>query len=322
LDGRYRRGARKTMDRADPNLDNPHLMPATARTPAIPAFSLYGEQEGAPLGGWLHCESIPARSGRYDWEIKPHRHQRLFQLLHLSGGSGECLLEGALAPLAPGAAVAIPAGAVHGYRFSPDVDGWVLTVMQPKALEAMQILPDRGDRFGVPQVIPLPEGAALPAVASAFRIIDAELASARPGGDMLIEAQLATLLVLVARALGPGRSGAGVASPLHRHAERFRDLINAHFRTERSARFYARELGLSETHLNRVCRTALGCSALAAIHDRILAEASRDLAFTTMSVAEIGHSLGFEDPAYFSRFFTRAAGLSPRRFRQRAAGAG
>jgi len=320
LDERYPASPPVTMDRADANLDNPHIDDGEPPMPAVPAFSLYGEQEGASLGGWIHCESIPSRSGRYDWEIKPHRHQRLFQLLHLTGGEGDCLLDGTRSPLAPGAAVAVPAGAVHGYRFSPDVDGWVLTVLQPKASEAMQALPDRGARFAAPQAVPRLEPGALPTLAAAFRIIDAELAAGRPGRDALIEAQLVSLLVLVGRGLDPGLHGRGAPSPLHRHAERFRELLNANFRTERSAGFYARRLGLSETHLNRVCRAALGKSALAAIHDRILAEASRDLAFTTMSVAEIAHSLGFEDPAYFSRFFSRASGRSPRRFRQDAAG--
>lgn len=310
------------MDRADLNLDNPDMDDASPRSTAVPAFSLYGEQEGASLGGWIHCESIPARSGRYDWEIKPHRHRGLFQILHLSGGSGECVLDGVRAPLAPGSAVAVPAAAVHGYCFSPDVDGWVLTVLQQKAALAMRILPDRGERFAVPQVVPRLDRTALDAIGSAFRIIDAELAASRPGRDALIEAQLASLLVLIGRGLEPGPHGRGPASALHRRADRFRELLNAHFRTERSAAFYAERLGISETHLNRICRAAMGRSALRVIHDRVMAEASRDLAFTTMTIAEIGRSLGFEDPAYFSRFFSKAAGLSPRRFRQRAVGAG
>ena len=56
-------------------------------------------------------------------------------------------------------------------------------------------------------------------------------------------------------------------------------------------------------------------SALGVIHDRVIAEAARDLAFTTLKVKEIGQSLGFDDPAYFSRFFTKSAGLSPRTYR-------
>jgi AraC family transcriptional regulator, transcriptional activator of pobA len=35
-----------------------------------------------------------------------------------------------------------------------------------------------------------------------------------------------------------------------------------------------------------------------------------------MPVTQVAYYLGFEDPAYFSRFFTRRMGLSPRAFRR------
>ncbi len=124
--------------------------------------------------------------------------------------------------------------------------------------------------------------------------------------------------MLLARNLPGAPSAEAPSSRLGRKAEEFRRLLGRHFREERSLGFYAERLGVSETHLNRICRAALGRSALGLIHERILAEAQRDLAFTTMGVAEIAHSLGFEDPAYFSRFFARRAGASPRAYRRDA----
>jgi len=37
-----------------------------------------------------------------------------------------------------------------------------------------------------------------------------------------------------------------------------------------------------------------------------------------MTLSETAYYLGFSDPAYFSRFFTKASGGSPRAFRQAA----
>jgi AraC family transcriptional regulator, transcriptional activator of pobA len=62
----------------------------------------------------------------------------------------------------------------------------------------------------------------------------------------------------------------------------------------------------------------LRTSALGAIHERLLLEAKRDLAYAQLSVKEIALTLGFADAAYFTRFFTRHTGLSPRRFRELA----
>jgi AraC family transcriptional activator of pobA len=51
------------------------------------------------------------------------------------------------------------------------------------------------------------------------------------------------------------------------------------------------------------------------VHARILLEAKRQLRYTDVSVSEIGYALGFDDPAYFTRFFSQRTGTSPRAFR-------
>ena len=50
----------------------------------------------------------------------------------------------------------------------------------------------------------------------------------------------------------------------------------------------------------------------------MLLEAKRNLVYTAMAVSEVSYALGFSDPAYFTRFFKRQSGWSPRDFRTRA----
>ncbi|MBV6271199.1 AraC family transcriptional regulator, partial [Pseudomonas aeruginosa] len=52
----------------------------------VPVFKLYGAPLEWPTPDLLHCESIPARSRLHDWEIKPHRHADLAQLLYVRKG--------------------------------------------------------------------------------------------------------------------------------------------------------------------------------------------------------------------------------------------
>ena len=53
----------------------------------LPIYTLYGET-GESLGvDWLHCESIAERSRLHDWEIQPHRHASLFQILYVCTGA-------------------------------------------------------------------------------------------------------------------------------------------------------------------------------------------------------------------------------------------
>ena len=51
------------------------------------------------------------------------------------------------------------------------------------------------------------------------------------------------------------------------------------------------------------------------LDDRALLEARRLLLYSQMSVADIAYAVGFEDAAYFSRFFARHVGQPPRAYR-------
>jgi AraC family transcriptional activator of pobA len=65
---------------------------------------------------------------------------------------------------------------------------------------------------------------------------------------------------------------------------------------------------------------ATGHSAQHLIEARLLREARRHLAFTHLSISTIAYALGFTDPAYFSRVFSRDTGLSPKAFRNQLLG--
>lgn len=69
--------------------------------------------------------------------------------------------------------------------------------------------------------------------------------------------------------------------------------------------------------LRTACSAVARASPSAMIEQRLMLEAKRALRYSTLSVSDIALSLGFEDLAYFSRFFRRHAGCSPRAFRDR-----
>jgi len=55
------------------------------------------------------------------------------------------------------------------------------------------------------------------------------------------------------------------------------------------------------------------------LHARLVLEAQRDLAYTTMTIKQIGLGLGFADAGYFTRFFQRETGRTPTAWRAQAA---
>ncbi|WP_312075132.1 helix-turn-helix domain-containing protein [Chryseobacterium sp.] len=97
---------------------------------------------------------------------------------------------------------------------------------------------------------------------------------------------------------------------------KFLNLINDHFKTERSVSFYAEKLNISANYLNIVCKKNLNFSASSLIQNRILLEAKRLLKVSEMSVKDIVYDLGFYDHASFSKFFKAKTGMTPSQFKE------
>src|SRR5262249_19001807 len=102
------------------------------------------------------------------------------------------------------------------------------------------------------------------------------------------------------------------ASPL---VERFRRLVERDYARRHRLADYANELGVSPGHLSALCRSALRESAGRVVRRRIALEARRLLAHSQLTAAQVGFALGFEDPAYFARFFRRETGRAPSAYR-------
>ncbi|KXB47970.1 transcriptional regulator, AraC family [Bacteroidales bacterium KA00344] len=108
-------------------------------------------------------------------------------------------------------------------------------------------------------------------------------------------------------------------STMTRHKEivwEFRDLLENNIRINRSPSFYAGRLNITVAYLNEAVNAVLGTSVSRHIQDEIILLAKRKLVYTTASVKEIAHSLGFDDYSYFTRLFTKVEGVSPTLFRK------
>lgn len=84
-----------------------------------------------PTPDLLHCESIPARSRLHDWEIKPHRHADLAQLLYVRKGWAQLQVEGEPTRVEQPSIQFVPPLCIHGFQFSERIDGYVLTLAAP-----------------------------------------------------------------------------------------------------------------------------------------------------------------------------------------------
>lgn len=289
----------------------------TFRQPAsdtVPTFALYGEADGRAGDVWLHCEAIPARSRLHGWEIGLHRHETFLQLLLVEHGSGVAMLGGETMDLRPPLILLVPRGLRHGFRFSPDTEGLVISVAPGRLSGAWPDLARLGGFLAVPHLVAVEAGNAdAQFAAQALRQLGREFERSVAGRSDLMQASLACALLQLQR-LSPEQD-----APPTRNQQRFEQfaaLLRRHLRQHKPATFYADHLGVSTTHLNRILRAATGESTQSLIARALMEEAKRELMFGPATVQEAALRLGFPDPAYFSRFFTQHAGLTPRVWRE------
>lgn len=284
-------------------------MPHAAET--IRHYSLYGEFEHLP--DVMHCETIAERSVLHEWELAPHRHDRLHQLLLLRRGGGMTRLDDAEQPLAPASLVNVPPGTVHAFAFEPGTDGLVVTLADAMLDELLARDPEVRRTLARGWV-----GRADAAVDEVMVQLGQEYAGRSPARALVLRGLGATLLGRAARVgarIDPARQNMAESHLL----QRFEALLEAHFREHWRVADYARALAVTPAHLSRVVRGATGEPASRLIDARVIREARRQLAFTNLAVTSIAYTLGFADPALFSRVFTRVAGCPPRAFRQQLA---
>ena len=285
----------------------------------LPAYSLYGEHGRAADIEWLHCESIAERSRLHDWEIRPHRHELLFQILVVRSGRCQAVLESSSVDLRGPCVITVPALAVHGFHFSSDVDGVVVTVLEQHLRRLLAPEPALRDRLLSLRHQALPRADARVVAASVLALRD-EFLGTSAWRALAIDVALQQLLLDLGRRLpevagSDERQGARALE----HVRRFRALVETRYRQQPALSACAAELGITPTQLNRVCQQVLGHAALGVLHARLVLEAQRELAYTNMSVKQIALELGFSDAGYFTRFFQRRTGSAPTVWRAAAA---
>ncbi len=291
-----------------------------------PLYELFGEiGRDSALDG-LHIESIADRSRLHNWEISSHRHGALLQLLLIHAGHARVEIDDRVMQLAAPALIWIPALTVHGFRFSPETTGHVVTLDLVWLRKLLGGLKGAWAELSHERALALTrEQLPLTQLAPLLEALAAEYAGTARWRSQSIEGLLLFIAAQVARLprLEPLRGEVATEARAAQHLSRFRSQIELHFRHHPNLASLTAPIGITPTQMNRICRLQLNCSALELLHQRLLLEAKRELGYTTLQVQQISDALGFADPAYFTRFFRRLTGRSPKQWRdERAAWSG
>ena len=266
----------------------------------------------------MHIELIETRSRLHCWHIGSHTHRGLFQVLFLLAGKVDARIDATTWQCTGPTVITIHPSVVHGFDFSPEARGYVLTLDQD-ALFGVQAGADAtmfSPLFVAPLVISLAQA---PAEQQRIEVLLAQLmnefASPQAAHALMLDWLARAILLLLlrqhlehCRADQSGRASFDLFS-------RFRAQVEMHYGEQWSVAQYAEQLQVGEVRLNRLCLKLGGKSAFDMAQQRLMLEARRKLTYVPASVASIAYELGFQDPAYFSRVFKRHNGMTPKQFR-------
>ncbi len=283
--------------------------------PSIPVFKLYGESLDWPTPDLLHCETISSRSREHQWEIKPHRHADLCQLLFVFKGQAELEIEGQRTQLETPAIQVLPPLSVHGFRFSEDVEGFIVTLATPLINHLQAQLGDSVHALG--RAENYPAGKDGDYLNSLFSALQAEYNGHQPAREMLMHSLVSVIMVWVSRQAIVRHKASQRPQRQREYLNGFIQLVEETYRQHVKVEDLAHRLGISVSHLNGTCRELAGQPALQIMHERQLLEAKRLLTYTSMTIYEMSELLGFSDPTNFTRLFRRRVGISPKAFRDR-----
>lgn len=259
----------------------------------------------------------PAEFRHIKWAEVPHRHH-FYEIIHVTAGEGIHYIDFESHLLQTDSLCFISPGQVHFHDFDFSVKGHLIVfksdflIFPPENNIQMYELSffHRVQEFPVLRLAKQQSAK----INTLVQTIYDEYHSQERDRVSLLRAYLHILIVQAQRLydVAPARDRSVKESSLIR---RFMQLVSENFTRERSVQVYANSLGMNANHLSDTIKALIGRSPGWIIRRQIALEAKRLLAVTDLTVAEIGYTMNFEDPSYFSRFLKRETGLSPSKLR-------
>lgn len=283
----------------------------------VPSYGLYGEPlSSSPV--FMHIEPIEVRSRAFNGEFGAHLHQNLHQITWLASGQLDIRVNDYRRTLNGPSAVVVPALVVHSSHAGANADGFVLTVRQEffhcsESRVASEIFKRL---VSVPSVFKMaPDAETSADISSMFRLLHREYQNRHERNDLVMDrVGKAACLLLARQDVEP--LGDDAAATSDSELAQFLTLVDRYFASDFSLAEYAEHLDCQVERLIRIVRKGTGKSPMQLVHERRLREACQRLTHTRSSITDISTEVGFNDVAYFCRFFKSRIGSTPMQYRK------
>lgn len=287
----------------------------------IPNINLGQSYDQRYIDTDIHYESLEKLANFFGRNMPVHHHDRFYQLhVILTGKIHVNLDENSYVVQAP-MFFLTPPTVPHAFITDSNAEGHVITVRQQLVWQLMENLIatgwDKSNFMASPLCVSLvPEKNKNAAhFLELLSLIAHESKQSGEDQGVALKALLQLILIDILRLADQGQPQQKTRKEDIRVFHHFNQLIEQHYKEHLTLNQYSEKMNITEARLNDICRRLAGLPSKRLITDRLVQEARRLLSYSSVSISEIGYELGFQDPAYFTRFFRKNAGVTASKYR-------
>lgn len=266
----------------------------------------------------FYVRALEDHLGEFTFTHDPHRHDN-YLILILTHGSGVHSIDFVDYEVKPFTAFFLTPGQAHAWKFSKDAKGFVIffTAAFYKMDRRQRALSEFPFFHTMNNACCLYMDSGKESwLITLLQEMVVENNLNQKGRDELLRNSLDMVLIRMSRYYQQ-EDHSQPSFALSMQVRKFETLVDEHFLTLKLPRDYADRMNITPKHLNDICKRALNKTATELIHDRLLLEAKRELAYSGLSVKQIADKLGFSDKSYFIRFVKKNLGETPEHFREK-----
>ncbi len=230
---------------------------------------------------------------------------KLPQIIYCTKGSGTLILDGRSYTIRASMGFYLPAGYPHEYY--PNEEIWDTHWVIPGGNGAEQIMNHFG--FGKARVFEISE---IKTIEHIFRKMHEAIRDDSIFGNYRAAGYLYDFLIELYRVTSSAATRKITSSAVLKAV----DYINANYNSTITMEQLCSVTGVSDQHLCRLFRSALGSRPMEYVAKRRIQTAKEMLTATGYSVDEIAERVGFCSGSYFCKLFKRYEGMTPTQFRR------
>jgi len=270
----------------------------------------------------IHFDVLGRMADFFGRDMPVHLHAQFLQIHFIHGGKSHFYIDEAVYNCEGASVFLTPPAIPHSFMTQPGITGYVLTVHQSmigyllsdsqnKQLDSEYIRPICIEK----RLLSEQQLKLWHRLEHSFEALQDEWQGEHSDKNFALESIVRLLLLQMMRLAPENTETQTVASEELRLFRRFSEQLEQEFRNRWPLSKYCSTIGVSESRLNHICQRVANCPPKKLIHERVLQESKRLLRYSNLSINDIGFELGFTDPSYFSRFFRKQTGQTPKDFR-------